>query len=76
MNKVVHPIDAQAVFLRIRSLVEMHGGQAAVAQIAGLPLPTMETYMRGKNLPGTMALAQLSRALQVSADFLLFGEVR
>lgn len=76
MSQRVHPIDPQAVYLRIRSLVDMHGGPAAVAREAGMPLSTLETYVGGKNLPGAMALAQLSRAFAVSTDFLLFGEGR
>lgn len=76
MSQRILPIDANAVFLRLRSLVEMYGGQAAVARDSGLPLPTLETYMQGKHLPGSVALAQLSRTLKVSADFILFGEAR
>ena len=76
MSQRVHPIDPQAVYLRIRSLIEMHGGVSTVSETAGMPKPTLETYMQGKNLPGAMALAQLSRAMNISVDFLLFGEVR
>ena len=76
MSQRVHPIDPQAVYLRIRSLVELHGGVPAVSELAGMPKPTLETYMQGKNLPGAMALAQLSRAFEVSTDFLLFGKGR
>lgn len=70
------PIDPQAVYLRIRALVELHGTVPNVAQACGLKQPTLETYLRGHSLPGALALACLCRGLGVSADFLLFGETR
>jgi transcriptional regulator with XRE-family HTH domain len=68
------PIDPQAVHLRIRSLVEMNGTVAAVAQACKMKQPTLETYMRGHSLPGALAIACLCKGLGVSADWILFGE--
>jgi len=66
-------VDPQAMILRIRELVVLRGGAKAVAAACDIAGPTLETYLRGKNLPGSLALAQLSRGLQVSSDWLLFG---
>lgn len=68
------PIDPQAVFLRIRELVALRGGPKAVSDACGVAVPTLEVYLRGTSLPGTLALAALSNGLQVSADWLLFGK--
>ena len=70
------PIDPAAIALRVRSLVELHGTVKHVAEHCGVPLPTMETVLRGMNLPGAMTIACLCKGLGVSADWLLFGEVR
>lgn len=69
------PIDPAAVCLRIRTLVEFNGTVAEVAETCGIKLPTLETVIYGKGLPGAMTLACLSRGLQVSTDWLLFGAV-
>lgn len=76
MSLPIHPIDAHAVCVRIRSLVELHGGPTAVARDTGLKSNTVNSYLEGKVLPGAMSLAQLSRGLGVTADFILFGEAR
>jgi len=68
------PLDPQAVILRIREIVALRGGPKAVAEAASLPLPTLETYLTGKSLPGSLALASLSVGLNVSSDWLLFGK--
>ncbi len=76
MSKPFQPIDAHAVFMRIRSLVELQGGPAAAVRDTGLKLSTLNSYLEGKALPGAMSLAQMSRGFGVTADFLLFGEGR
>lgn len=76
MSLHIPPCDPQAIFLRIRSAVELHGGPTVIAALANMPKPTLDTYMAGKNLPGTLALAQLSHAMNISVDWILFGEAR
>lgn len=68
-------IDPQAVLLRIRLIVQQYGSVREVAEKCGLPVPSLETYVKGQNLPGTLAIASLCHGLSVSADWLLFGEV-
>lgn len=67
-------IDPQAVILRIREMVALRGGPKAVAFDCNIALPTLEVYLRGTSLPGSMALASLSTGLRVSVDWLLFGK--
>ena len=74
MTMSVPPFDPAAVCLRIRSLVEFNGTVVEVANTCGIKVPTLETVIYGKGLPGAMTLACLSRGLQVSVDWLLFGE--
>lgn len=69
------PIDPAAVCLRIKTLIAFK--EITVAEAAaqcGLKVPTLEGILRGSNMPNSMTLACLSRGLEVSADWLLFGE--
>ena len=68
------PIDPDAVLLRIRSIVDLHGSIPQAAELCGLKTPTLETYMRKQSLPGSLALACICKGLGVSADWVLFGE--
>ncbi|MGV8987620.1 MAG: helix-turn-helix domain-containing protein [Cypionkella sp.] len=70
------PVDPAAIVLRLKSAVEMNGGPTAVAKAAGINTSTLDSYVRGTSLPGALAITCLCRALDVSADWLLFGEVR
>jgi transcriptional regulator with XRE-family HTH domain len=70
------PFDPQAVVLRIRTVVEMHGSIPQVVASCGLKQPTLEHILSGKSLPNAASLACLCRGLDVSADWILFGEVR
>lgn len=71
---MTNPVDPAAVALRIRSVVELRGTLGEAARLSGIPKPTLEGYVQGKNLPGSFALACLCRGLNVSADWILFGE--
>jgi transcriptional regulator with XRE-family HTH domain len=69
-------LDPVHLVTRLRAVCELHGGPAEVARLCGLKLPSLESYLSGKCLPGSMALAAISRGLGVSADWLLFGDER
>lgn len=69
-------ISRHAVCARIRSLTEIKGGPSVAAEACGLKLATLETYLKGESLPGSVALAQLARGFGVTADFILFGPGR
>lgn len=69
-------IDRPAITARIQALIVANGGCAAVARKCDLPLPTVETWHQGRNLPGSVALAKLSRGCEVSAHWILFGRAR
>ena len=68
--------DPQAVILRIRSAVERQGTVPDVAAACGLKEPTLASILRGQSLPNSTTLVCLCTGLEVSADWLLFGEVR
>lgn len=70
------PFDPHAVILRLRTVVEMQGSVPEVAKKCGLKLPTLEGLMRGDGLPNSTTLAHLCHGLEISADWLLFGQVR
>jgi transcriptional regulator with XRE-family HTH domain len=62
---------------RLRTAVELRAAtQAAAAEICGLPVPTLEAYLSGANLPGLQALATIAASLGVSLDWLVFGKGR
>jgi transcriptional regulator with XRE-family HTH domain len=47
-----------------------------VVASCGLKQPTLEHILSGKSLPNAASLACLCRGLDVSADWILFGEAR
>ncbi len=59
---------------RLRRAIERRGTIAAAARACDMPKPTLEGYLYRVNLPTARALAQLALGLQVSVDWLLFGE--
>lgn len=69
------PVDPAQIVLRLKSAVELHGGVTVVARRAGINASTLDSYVRGTSLPGALAITCLCRALEFSADWLLFGEV-
>ena len=69
------PCNPEGVALRLREMIIAKGGPAAVAAESGLPVKSVNHYAQGENLPGALSIACLCRALNVSADWLLFGEV-
>lgn len=68
--------DPAAVILRISVAVECVGTVAEAAEACDLKQPTLESILRGKNLPNATTLVALCHGLNVSADWLLFGAVR
>lgn len=70
------PVDPAQIVLRLKSAVELHGGVTKVARASGMNASTLDTYVRGATLPGALAITCLCRALEISADWLLFGELR
>ncbi len=70
------PVDPAAIALRLRSLFDLHGGPTEVARKCGINASTADSYFRGTSLPGALALTCLCIGLDVSSDWLLFGEVR
>lgn len=70
------PVDPQAIILRLKSIIDLKGGPTEAARKAGLNASTMDSYYRGNSLPGALALACICDALEISADWLLFGGLR
>jgi DNA-binding phage protein len=70
------PVDPHAIALRLKSLIDLHGGPTDVARKAGLNTSTVDSYYRATSLPGALAIACLCDALEISADWLLFGGIR
>lgn len=69
------PCNPEGVALRLRELITLHGGPNVVAPLVGIPAKSLSHYMLGENLPGVLSLACICGGLDVSADWLLFGEV-
>ena len=69
------PVDPNAIALRIKALVDLCGTVPHTAKTCGLAQPTLEAVIAGKTLPSAMTIACLCKGLDVSADWLLFGEV-
>ncbi|NTT86903.1 helix-turn-helix domain-containing protein [Tabrizicola fusiformis] len=66
---------AGAVGRRIRIQIERYGLTVArAARECDMSVPSLETYLYGKSLPGAFALANLANGLRCSADWLLFGD--
>ena len=68
--------DPAAVILRIKTAVERVGTVPEAADACDLRRPTLEGILRGSSLPNSTTLAALCHGLDVSADWLLFGELR
>lgn len=64
-----------AVARRIRLQIERHALTVPKAAAAcNMSVPSLESYLYGKSLPGAFALANLAEGLRCSTDWLLFGE--
>ena len=72
-SAVIDPVDFS---LRLAVLVADFGGPGKAAVACGMPETTLGAYLYQQNLPGTRALAKLARGLDVSLDYLVFGEGR
>lgn len=68
--------DPAAVILRIKVAVERVGTVPEAAKACDIKQPTLEGILRGNSLPNSTTLVALCNGLGVSADWLLFGEVR
>ena len=68
--------DPHAVILRIKVAAERVGTIPEVAKACDLKEPTLAGIPRGQSLPNTTTMVALCTGLGVSADWLLFGEVR
>lgn len=68
--------DPAAVILRIKVAAERVGSVPEAAKACDLKQPTLEGILRGNSLPNSTTLVALCHGLDVSADWLLFGEVR
>ena len=67
-------IDPCAVTARLQQLSDLNGGPAAVARKCAIHVPTLECWLSGRTLPGCRSLATLSKGLNVSIDWIVFGE--
>ena len=64
--------EPRGIESRIRTMLQIRNLTVAkAAERCQLPVPTFETYLYGKNLPGAAGLLLLSRGLGCSADWLL-----
>ena len=70
------PCNPEGVTLRLREIITLHGGPAVVSPLVAIPAKSLSHYMLGQNLPGALSLACICRGLNISADWLLFGEVQ
>lgn len=68
------PISKSEVAMRIKQLVEGAGGPKRASELTGLPVGTINNAIRGVNLPGSETLAQISKGLQRSLDWIMFGK--
>ena len=57
-------------------IVEKYGCRYYFEQATGLARETIKSYCLNKRHPNTVILEMLCRTLDVSADYLLFGEKR
>ena len=69
-------IDRDTITRRLRDLIVVRGGPAEVERLCDLALPTVETWIAGRGLPGSVNLAKLARGCAVSAHWILFGKER
>lgn len=61
---------------RLREAIRAAGGNQAVAQRAGVPIGTVNNYVRAVSEPKAAALGALARACGVSLDWLVFNGER
>jgi transcriptional regulator with XRE-family HTH domain len=67
--------DKACVARRIRTMMEVRAlGLSEAAKACEMPVPTLESYLKGANMPGGEGVAKLAQGLRVSADWLLSGE--
>jgi len=60
--------------MRIKRLVDAAGGPKRASELTGLPVGTINNAIRGVNLPGSETLAQISKGLGRSLDWIMFGD--
>src|SRR5579863_194431 len=68
----LNPITAE-IAARLRRVMREAGGNQAVADRAGVPVATVNNYMRARNGMKVEALALLAEACGVSLDWLVNG---
>lgn len=76
MSKPKNPKNNPPGFAQRLKVLRMQKmfSQTELGNLAGIHFTTISRYERGEALPNTDALQGLSRALEVSADFLLHGQ--
>lgn len=57
-----------------KKIEEIYGTQKEFAKVAGICRPALLLYIKNERHPNTLVLAEICKALNVSADYLLFGE--
>lgn len=71
-----NPMDAKKIGKRLCDLRRDRGLTVkALALRAGVPVPSMECYLAGRNRPGADALIRLATALDIQVQWLLVGDV-
>lgn len=63
-----------AVRARLRQAVREAGGNAVVAERAGVPTSTLNGALGGKNMPGAGAVAAIAKATGRSLDWIFEGD--
>lgn len=66
--------DRPAIRARIQHLAILNGGTKPCADKCEVQVPSLETWLAGRALPGSVALAKLARGCDVSAHWILFGQ--
>lgn len=65
-------VEPESFAVRLKAARDKHGhSQAELADLSGIDRQLISKYERGVKLPGVEGLAKLSKALKVSADYLL-----
>lgn len=76
MSDSQHPISTLDLSFLLRTTMAARGlSVSEMAQMAGVSKSTMEKYLAGPSSPRATAIASLSKALGLSADTLMFGEI-
>ena len=69
------PIQMRAgIVARLSAAIDNAGGCQPVAEVMLTTYQAVHNWQTGKYIPGGLSLAQLCRALKVSADWILLGE--